>query len=195
MKKTLTIIFILLLIVIGLYIVILQVKPQTNIKPIVTSTPSASEVSQSQKYCSINALQSVIQFEGAAGSVYGTLAIQNISDTACTIIGNNYIQPIFSASTITVAAQGDPGSGLINLNPKQAVYSRVRYPNGPQCQNGVVQDEVSFMYKISLTDTVLFHSDDGKTLQKVNACKADSEKTVIQVWSLAADSSIFDSGR
>ena len=192
MKKIGFVVFVLIVILVGLYFsfkgggqaVVATPTPVANSFPL--NTPAY------YTFCGLNDLNAFVQIEGAAGSVYGDLAIQNISAKECQIKGINFIQPVFDATNITVAMQGKPSEEVITLKPKETVYSRVKYPNGPQCSGGVEEKEVSFMYRISSTETILFHAENEDTLVKVNACKAESEKTEIQVWGLASNPSVFD---
>jgi hypothetical protein len=182
MKKILFGNFILFVIILGIYLYYRSVQVRLVMLP---NPQTPVQTSQNpRKYCQLNDLQALVEFEGAAGSVYGNLVMKNISSTPCEIIGSNFIEPVFVAENIFVTHQELEGSPLILLKPDQTIYSQVRYPNGPQCSNGIVQSDVSFMYKISPSESISFHTDSGDALQRINSCKDSGEKTEVQVWSI-----------
>jgi len=156
------------------------------------SAPTPSSEAQSTSptiinqptFCLSSDLQAEVTTDAAAGNIYGSLTIKNISNTPCQIDGNNFIQPIFTATNITVTQQGQPGQALLTLVPGEMVYSRFHYPNGPQCNGTTRTGAISFQYPISPTDTIGFKNQSGNINQPITLCMS-SQPTEVQVWSIA----------
>ena len=166
--------------VIGFFVFSQKYK-NTFVPPIPTPTPTSTQVT----FCKPQDLQANITSEGAAGNIYGTLTIKNISSSTCTIQGNNFVAARFSATNVILDQQGDPGSTQIDMSPNQIVYSQMHFPNGPQCSSGIIQSPVTFTYQISPTDKVTFKPGTGLSAPSVTACKAGSEITQLDVWSIS----------
>jgi hypothetical protein len=143
------------------------------------------ESGTSLNYCSSQNLKATITTEGAAGNIYGTLTLKNVSNKNCSIIGKNFLDASYSAENLTTAHQGSEGEALILLEPGKAVYSEIHYPNGPQCSSGITQASVVFSYKISPSDEVDFADQNGSISQKVTVCNSVTEKTNIDLWSIS----------
>src|SRR6185437_16959976 len=102
-------------------------------------------------FCLPSDLQAEVTTDAAAGNIYGSLTIKNISNKVCQINGDHFIQPTYTASNISVTQQGQSGNSTLLLSSGQTVYSRVHYPNGPQCNGTTVTGTIAFHYKISPT--------------------------------------------
>ena len=146
-------------------------------KPLGKGIPSA--------FCKPQDLKADITFQGAAGNIYGTLAIKNVSKEKCPIRGSGFVNPSYSATNINVKTQGNPGPSSLTLLPDQTVYSQIHYPNGPQCQGPIAYADVYFSYDISPGKNVEFKNQEGKVKQTIGVCKSLKEITEIDVWSLS----------
>lgn len=139
-----------------------------------TPTPNLSK----NAYCMPSDLSAAISAGGAAGSIYDTVTIRNVTNKNCEVVGTNFITPIFTAKNIKVVKNGEPGLEVITLLPGQKVYSLIRYPNGPQCNGQLAQVSISYRYNIYLDSFVEING------QSIRVCK-DSSETQIDVWSLS----------
>lgn len=141
-------------------------------------------------YCSPEDIQAVLTLSPGAGNVYGTFTIKNFTKVSCLIQGGQFITPDYdsqSVKNISVSYIGHTQPVPFVLPPGQSLYSQVHYPNGPQCQSiGFNQTPVSFSYKISSTDTVLFKTGEGKTQLVIQTCKTNSAITEIKIWNLSS---------
>lgn len=181
MKKLLTLFLALAVLVGALFI--LKGSNRQNEVPF-SPTPTISE-NNTLGFCKPSDLSSVLSSEGAAGSIYLTLNIKNISGKNCQIIGNNFIALLTDAKNISVKTQGQTGPEVITLTPNQIVYSQVHYPNGPQCSGQVLENNISYKYNISESDSITFKTQNGETKQTIGVCKSNAENTQIDVWSLS----------
>ena len=155
--------------------------------PTPTSTPiTAMPTENPLGFCTSSDLESTIVLDAAAGNIFGTISIKNISQNNCKIEGDNFIKPTFTAKSITVSTQGSAGPQSIILTPNQTVYSQVHFPNGPQCQSGISQINISFSYQVSSTDSVIFKNQNGSTQQAMVVCSLSTDLTDVQVWSIWA---------
>jgi hypothetical protein len=185
------------LLTIMLYISVLGVISFIALKFIKHSPPSLQHISPSPTqnapeatgstnivYCKLSDLAGIVSFEGAAGSTYGALGIKNTSSQACQIIGNNFVMVAHEAQNVSVQQQESPGSDLMSLSPGQTVYTKIRYPNGAQCNGPTKQSNVTLAYKISPDESLIFKTGDGKTVQPIQVC-TDAKLTTVQVWSIS----------
>ncbi|HVZ11695.1 MAG TPA: DUF4232 domain-containing protein [Patescibacteria group bacterium] len=162
----------------------IQTTPTVTLAPIqVTATTTPKPTTQS--FCNLEALQANITTEGAAGSIYGTLTIKNISKSDCDIQGNQFIIAQTPAQNVTTKQQLPAGSAIITLKQNQTVYSQIHYPNGPQCNGPIKQSPVTFSYNISPSMAVMFKNQSGSTQQMMNTCNISSDITQIDVWSIS----------
>lgn len=192
--RRLVILFILLAFVLFLGIVVFP-KKHSVVAPTITPTPSIGVVPLTQTvpsttpsttaiFCLPKDLQASISTEGAAGNIYGTVTIKNISPKPCTIHADSFISATISASNITISPQGQKGPSTIELSPRQVVYSQIHYPNGPQCSGSIKQVPVTFRYAISPTSTVTF-SPTSNLPSAMTTCSSLTEKTQLDVWSIS----------
>lgn len=137
----------------------------------VTSTPSAVS------YCTDNDLSASASFEAAAGNIYGTLTITNISNNDCVITLGNSIKAKYTANNITVAYKSSDPNTMYTLASHAKVYSQVHYPNGPQCQSAILPQPVTLSYEVNNVK-VNFES------FNVSAC-VGSENTQIDIWPIS----------
>ena len=149
------------------------------------ATAEVSPTSNQPSYCLPTDLGAIVNLEGAAGNIYGTVTITNTSAHACQIIGSNFVQASFVAKNLSLATQGQPGPATLTLAPQQAVYSQIHYPNGPQCSGQIQNAAVTFSYKISATDSVEIKNQNGDTMQTIGVCSSLSESTTIDGWSIS----------
>ncbi|CAN5337193.1 hypothetical protein BH10PAT1_BH10PAT1_0700 [soil metagenome] len=125
-------------------------------------------------YCTSDQLSANITSEGAAGSIYGTLTLTNNSATACNVALGNSVNAVFLANNISINYEATDAKEDFLLNPAAEVYSQVHFPNGPQCQSGITEQDVSFQYQTKLIGSL-----------KIQACKSQDEPTVIDIWPLS----------
>jgi hypothetical protein len=145
-------------------------QPQLNTQP--TTTP----------FCQPNQLSGNIDTQAAAGNIYATLTLTNIGKTACEIALGDTISARFDAKNIAVHYEDTTHSNKMILSPTKSVYSQVHFPNGPQCQSGIIQKPLTLTYKAGQT-SIEFKSTNGKLM--VQACSSESEKTIIDIWPLS----------
>lgn len=143
--------------------------PTAYNNPLPSPTPSSSPISNSD--CTSNQLKTTASFDTAAGNVYATLTIANISATDCEVTLGNSISAKYSATNITSVYKSSPPMQTYTLAAGAKVYSQVHYPNGPQCQSTIIQQPVTLTYG---TD-VNFDS------FTISACTGP-EKTQIDIW-------------
>jgi Domain of unknown function (DUF4232) len=143
-----------------------------------------SQTPSTNSYCKKNQLSATIETEGAAGNIYGTLTLTNISKTSCTITLGNTITAMFSTGNMILHYKQAVPSESFSLAPSAKVYSQIHYPNGPQCQSGILQQPITFFYKTNqTTKTFTLTKQTGKLL--VQACKSPNEQTLIDIWPLS----------
>ncbi|MGI8420521.1 MAG: DUF4232 domain-containing protein [Candidatus Levyibacteriota bacterium] len=161
--------------------------PTPTKQPTPTITPLPTVTLDS--YCTSANVTGTISLDGAAGNIFGTLTLKNISTKACAINANNFIQATSTAKNITITQEGKIGLKYINLQPNQTIYSQVHYPNGPQCNGTTKAQTITFAYQISPSQTVTFEDKNNNLDQALTACAADDEKTAIEVWSISSSPS------
>ncbi len=178
MKRNFILLFIFLAIV--LVLAVSTNKRNTQSPPILNS-PSAA-ASDAISYCTPDQLESTVSTEGAAGSIYATLTMKNLSTKICQVYGNKIVAVSFAKSDSNVKVTPDSLSPhqFITLQPGDTIYSQIKYPNGPQCSRGVVQNVFTITYPISESDVVNFVSQDGNALL-MQVC-TNSDITDVLVW-------------
>ena len=154
----------------------------------VPPTPTPTPINTTTTFCRPEDLEATLITEGAAGNIYGTFTIKNISSNTCSIQGDKFVAAKVDAANVIPDKQGDAGPAAIELSPNQTVYSQMHFPNGPQCTSGIVQSPVTFTYQISSSDKVTFMPGGNNTKVFVTACKASSEVTQLDVWSMSLQS-------
>jgi hypothetical protein len=137
------------------------------------------------QYCSSSDLQALLSLDHAAGNVYGTFTLKNISGYSCQVLGGQFIQANYTSSNTKVVHVGQTPSQSFELAPGQTIYSQVHYPNGPQCSSSVTPINVTFTYSVSPTESVTFRDQSGKAEQSVQACTSQQDITEIQVWNMS----------
>jgi hypothetical protein len=139
-------------------------------------------------YCTSDELEALIALSPAAGNVYGTLTLKNVSSAECEVLGGKFVTADYDSSikNIAVTHIGQTQEKPFILSPGQTIYSQVHYPNGPQCQSvGLNQTRVTFSYQVSPTDAVSFKNSQGGTQQIVQSCLSPDDMTEIQIWNMA----------
>lgn len=149
-----------------------------------TGTPEGEKA-----FCTPDDLQASVVVGPAAGNIYGDMTLKNISRQSCRISGGEYINADYDTGTvknIIVNHIGEVQPQQFTLVPGQSLYSRVHYPNGPQCHSiGLKSVRVTFTYRISPANTVTFTNQEGKTIQTVQACSSTADVTEIQIWNMS----------
>lgn len=152
----------------------------TSPSPVLSSVQATTT---SENFCLPKNLQSQVSFDAAAGNIYGTFTIKNISNSQCTILGNNKIQATTAPKNISFNYEGTT-TNMFTLQPNQTVYGQVHFPNGPQCSGDIINSPISFSYAISDTSTITFTSS-GPGNPMITTCTATDEPTEIDLWSLS----------
>lgn len=160
-------------------------KHSPALTPTLTPTPTPA-VKNETAYCSPVDLEAIIETQGAAGSIYGTLKITNVSKKPCKILGGQYVGANYdkSVKNLSLSYLGDLLQQNFILDPNKSLYSQVRYPNGPQCSGPTKQTPVKFTYKVSPDDQVVF-SNAGNLSQIVQTCSSEDQDTEITIWNIS----------
>lgn len=171
-------------------IVIFNIKqpnplPVSNLSPTPTATLTPTPT-LSPSSCLPNSLQATLSFQGAAGSIYGTARLTNISSRPCTLTHNKQLQLTYlpTIKNITVIHSGIIANQLFNLNPKSSLYAQIRMPNGPQCQSPIHQVQASLNYEVVPGQLVTF-TNNGKPDFLINACQG-KEMTEVDIATFSA---------
>jgi hypothetical protein len=136
--------------------------------------------------CQPEDLQATLTLSPAAGNVFGTFTLKNISAQACQIQSDKFINADYDMKlypNIVIQQKGQPQNGTINLLPDQTLSSQLHYPNGPQCSSGTAQAKVSFDYELAAEQKIVFTSQKGKE-QIIPVCRTVSEVTTVEIETL-----------
>jgi hypothetical protein len=152
--------------------------------PAITKTPVP---------CSLNDLSATLMLDGAAGSIYGTAEIKNISAKACTVAGNNFPKLNYDQSAVKnlgVAEMGLPSVKLYTLDPGSSLYARTHFPNGPQCSSAINEVTATLSYEIAPNVNVTFDSlrQPGGPSQPeftIQACSTLQDMTQVSITNLS----------
>jgi len=189
--KNLTLIFILLAIIslsFAIYFLISHFSPPS---PDVTQVPTNSvslsptviPTQPSDQSCKQNQLTTKVTSQGAAGNIYDTLTITN-TGIPCEVILGNSITVAAGATNIVFHNQETITSENYLLATGAKVYSQLHYPNGPQCQSGISQQQITVLYKTG-NITVPFTPDSETGKLRIQACSSPQEKTTVDIWPLS----------
>ncbi len=151
----------------------------------VTPLPTLPGTNVAIVFCGSSQLSGNISTEGAAGSIYATLTLTNIGNSTCKVILGNTISAIFDADNIDAQNVQSGQTKNFSLTPQEKVYSQARLPNGPQCQSGIVQKQISFFYKAADTSVEFKPTSANQLKLTVQACTSPAEKTTIDIWPLS----------
>lgn len=134
-------------------------------------------------FCTSSQLQATADPEAAAGNVYVTLTIQNTSQTACEVVGNNSLSVGYpnSVSNFQIAHKGQSTTPVFTLEPNQTIYSLVHFANGPQCSSEATDVDSMVSYDISQSESVSFTPTQGSTIA-IPSCGNASEITTIDLY-------------
>jgi hypothetical protein len=135
--------------------------------------------------CQKNQLSGNIEAQGAAGNIYATLTLTNIGKTACEIILGNTVTAKFDAKNILVHNEQTSPSQSFMLAPGAKVYSQIHSPNGPQCQSGITQKQITFFYTNAQTTRIFTSLAPQNKKLVVQACQSQSENTIVDIWPLS----------
>ncbi|HSX09334.1 MAG TPA: DUF4232 domain-containing protein [Candidatus Saccharimonadales bacterium] len=152
------------------------------------STPLPSLMaypSPSSTTCKASELSGTLSAGAGAGNVYATLELTNIGKKACQIDLGNTVKATFHANNITTRYDESIPPMQLMLAPSKKVYSQIHFPNGPQCQSEITPREITFSYPTS-TGTVIFKPDTQNGTLEVDACSAQDQKTVVDIWPLTS---------
>jgi hypothetical protein len=139
--------------------------------PVSSEIPVLTPADRGQ--CLLDDLSATITFDHAAGNVYGTFALSNISNRVCTV-PNNKIALMYDQQaihTILVTYTSMLASKEFTLNPGGEVTATLHYPNGPQCESGILDAGVSYFYPLAPEQFVSFSAADKKQQFTMPVCK------------------------
>ena len=184
MKKIILIIILLAIIIFTVvsYHVIAHFSTPTLVTTMATPQPSSNIPSES--LCQTDQLEANLSAQGAAGNIYATLILTNKGKTACIVVLGNTVLAQFNTNNMTTHYIEKVPSQNFSLAPGANVYSQIHYPNGPQCQNGIKEQSISFYYKNGQTSLVFAPNAQTPKLT-VQACLSPDEKTIIDIWPLS----------
>ncbi len=133
--------------------------------------------------CSVQNLSSTLSFQGAAGNMYGTAQIKNLSSKSCYVSGKNFLTIQFSSPTsnIKLAYKTPESNQTYLLGPQESIYALIHYPNGPQCSSSIKQVSTSFTYQIAQGALLTFHDMSGKQMFLITGCSAQSDITQVDI--------------
>lgn len=173
---------------IGFLLVSNSVKPQLQLRTDREKHTQQAPVNQSADntqvaFCTASQLQATASPEVAAGNVYVTLTIQNITQSACQVVGNNSLQVGYpnSVSNFQIAHKGGLATPVFTLEPNQTIYSLVHFPNGPQCSSEATDVDSMVSYDISQNESISFAPTQGSTIS-IPSCGNASEITTIDLY-------------
>jgi hypothetical protein len=139
-------------------------------------------------FCATNDLKASVGFEGAAGNIFGTFTITNISNKKCQINGRNYITPNYDQNgnfNVSITNSGLPSVSAYELLPDQSVYASIHLPNGPQCSSSIKYVPVTYSYSIADSSSVAFSDSNNNKNFSISACQANKDITQVTITNLS----------
>ena len=159
-------------------------RSQLSVTPLLTPVPEVT-ASSGPANCTKDQLYGSMSSEGAAGSIYVDIKITNISKSSCNLTLGNNISPQIESDNITSKYQTtSSGNVEFSLGSNESVYSRLHFPNGPQCSSGINPQNISFVYDPKGVNLQL-KTDDNKNYLTIQACQG-SENTQIDIWPVSS---------
>lgn len=186
--KRLVIGIILLLLVIGVTYYRLVPPVHAPQKPPLTppTTPNYLTVTPTQQFfCNPKDLQATMETDAGAGNIYGILTLKNTSTIPCHINGDNKITATSSAKNISLNYYPITLSKDIILSPNQSLFGKVHYPNGPQCQTGIVTSKITFSYQVSPNNIISFINTATQSEGNIVTCVGLENITQVDIWNLS----------
>ncbi|MCU0653277.1 MAG: DUF4232 domain-containing protein [Candidatus Pacebacteria bacterium] len=150
--------------------------------------PTCSSQPKEIAACDPASLKAVVQFEGAAGNIYGRFAITNISAEACTVEGKNFVRVDYDADlakNIDVVRAGLSSVQTYTLAPSASIWALIHMPNGPQCGSAINQVTTSYGYSIGAGKEVAFADSTGKSQFIIQACAAVTDRTQVRITNMS----------
>lgn len=154
----------------------------------VPSTPMATASPTSEaSWCQSDQLTATVEFEGAAGSQYGTFQIQNNAATPCVLKGENSLQLQYDSTINNIKVNFAQPTTIqeYHLEVGQSLYAQVRVPNGPQCNSAPKQVAVSYKYLVSDRPAIVFKDATGADSFMITACTSEADITQVEMSSLS----------
>lgn len=147
----------------------------------IVDTPPDAEICQSTD------LAAKAEFEGAAGTVYGTFTITNTSTEDCTLVGENSVQLNYDSNinNIKVNFAKPTATERYQLSPGASVTTQLQIPNGPQCSSDVQPVTVSYRYFMENNQQLTFVDAQGQKSFMINSCVSSNDITNIEAGSFA----------
>ncbi len=145
------------------------------------------DTSPDAETCQSTDLAAKAEFEGAAGSVYGTFTITNTSDKDCTLVGQNSIQLNYDSNinNIKVNFAKPTATERYQLSPGASVTTQLQIPNGPQCSSEVQPVTVSYRYFMENNQQLTFTDAQGQKSFMINGCASSNDITNIEAGSFS----------
>jgi hypothetical protein len=171
-----------------------QHKKTSQSSPMITIFPQnpreVHDLSQYKNYCTYENIKGTVNFEGAAGNVYGTLIMTNTSDSTCLVKGDGFATINFSteeAKNIKVINGKPSGEKEYSLDPGETLKAQIHYANGPQCSSLPRQVNISIEYTLSPLSSVTFSNRDGRNDFSIPACENPKEITYVDVTAFSKE--------
>lgn len=154
--------------------------------PSPTTIPAVAQAVSTDRYCTPSQLKAEALPEGAAGNIYVTLTIKNISKEPCQIVGNNTLSVDYpsSVTNFQTVNKKPATTPMFTLEPNQKIYALIHYPNGPQCSSKATAVNTMVSYAISPNDSVIFTPVMDTTLS-ILSCESNSDITTIDLYGLS----------
>ncbi|MEP7167213.1 MAG: hypothetical protein ABI758_04510 [Candidatus Woesebacteria bacterium] len=160
-------------------------KPTMVVAP--TATPNSTATISSEN-CLPSELKSIVELDGAAGSINANFTIQNISDRKCILSGENQIQLHYDSkiNSIKVTLDQPTMQKEYPLEPTQMVTASARIPNGPQCSGKIAPVAVLYTYVMSDGLKLTFADPSGEENFSISACADETDITEVRTTSLSS---------
>lgn len=191
-KKSIILVTTVLLVLIGVLGILQLPSPSkislqqlARISPTMDQALLGARVTPTDMYCLPQDLDASLALDHAAGNVYGSVTIRNISQRTCSVIANHMISAVYDSAkvkNIQLTREGQMATQPFILSPGQTLYSQIHYSNEPQCRSvGLVPVSVFFTYQISPDNAVVFNN----APETIETCTSATDTTEIQLWALS----------
>lgn len=138
--------------------------------------------------CQSTDLTAKVEFEGAAGSVYGTFTMTNTSEADCTLAGENSVQLSYDSTINNIKVNFAEPTATVQypLKAGASITAQLQIPNGPQCSSDVQPVSVAYQYHLANQQLLTFVDGQGQKSFMINACTSPNDITNIEAGSFAA---------
>ncbi len=166
----------------------LKKESRSKVTPTIIQQQNENPSKTTLTYCNSAQLSARMISEGAAGNIYVTLILKNISQESCQINGDNLpeIGYPLSVKNFKTVAKKEPTIKKFDLKPNQEIYSLLHYPNGPQCSSEATQVNSMVSYQIAKDASLTFKPASGTTLL-IPSCEKENEQTAIDLYPFSTE--------